>query len=73
MIRYAVRVKTAGNAYQASTIMYEAIGIGMSPDPQEAHLYTKLELAEKKAKQYRKDPQWYAEVDIIPVTVSWDA
>jgi hypothetical protein len=69
MLRYAVRVTLAEKYQQPNPVRYEAIGLGMTSDPQEAHLYTKLELAEKKAKSYRNRPTWCSEVDIIPVTV----
>ncbi len=36
-----------------------------------AHLYTTLELAEKKAAQYRKGKQWWKNVEVIPVEVVW--
>lgn len=68
MIRYVVRVKTRRDG----TVSYEAIGANRSTDPQDAHLYTKRELAEKKANYYLKNTKVFSEVDIIPVTVVWE-
>jgi hypothetical protein len=69
MIRYAVRITLAEKYNQDNPIRYEAIGLGMTSDPQEAHLYTKLELAEKKVKSYTNRSTWCSEIEIIPVTV----
>jgi hypothetical protein len=68
MLRYAVCYRTLDHKQRPSEVMYEAIGIGSSRDPQNAHLYTSLALAEKKATQHRKYP-WYVDVEVIPVTV----
>lgn len=59
------------------TFRWEAIGIGLSADPQLAYLYTKQSLAEKKAAMY----QWridvnpgvcYLAVDVIEVEVNFE-
>ncbi len=67
MIRYAVKFEDV----KTGEARYEAIGLGTSPDRQYAHLYTTLELAEKKAAQYRKGKQWWKNVEVIPVEVIW--
>jgi hypothetical protein len=64
MLRYAVKI-----IYQDDSIAYECIGKGQSKDAQEAHLYTREDLAEKKAKYYRSHPQWYADAEVITVMV----
>lgn len=66
MERYAVKITGVGG-----TVRYESIGTGQDADPQKAHLYTTLALAEAKAKHYRSRPQWYQTVEIITVKVVW--
>lgn len=64
--RYAVQI-----TLKDGEVRYESIGKGTSPDRQDAHLYTRLDLAETEAKQYKKQPQWYSDVVVIPVKVEW--
>lgn len=66
MMRYAVKVTDV-----KGEVCYESIGKGLSPDKQDAHLYTRIDLAEAKQKQYKKMKQWYKEATIIPVNVEW--
>ncbi len=66
MKRYAVKI-TDNNG----RVTYEAIGVGQSESRQEAHLYTREDLAEKKAQQYRKGKQWYRKAEVVPVEVLW--
>ena len=65
MKRYAVKV-----THNDGRVTYESIGKGQHADPQEAHLYTRLDLAEKKAAYYNTHMQWYRKADVITVTVS---
>lgn len=67
MDRYAIKYVNASNGI----VMYDAIGKGASADPQDAHLYTRYDLAEKKAQSYRKGPQWWKDVEIVTVRVVW--
>lgn len=68
MKRYAVRI-TDNNG----RVTYEAIGIGQTENPQDAHLYTREDLATKKADSYnvKKSKQWYRGAVVIPVEVIW--
>lgn len=68
MIRYAVKFE---HATADTGPHYEAIGTGSTNDKQFAHLYTTLELAQKKARQYRAHNQWYKNVEVIDVEVIW--
>lgn len=63
--RYAVSFCPKDNH---KTVLYTAIGIGSTPDPQFAHLYTTELLAQKEAKSRAK---WYVKVKIVPVEVKW--
>ena len=65
MERYAVRITTI-----YGDILYESIGKGQSAEAQEAHLYTKIELAKKKVEYYNSKPQWYEYAEIVTVNVT---
>lgn len=64
MKRYAVKIRRADGA-----ILYDSIGRGLDPDPQNAHLYTRYDLAETKAKLYCKQTRHYVDVSIVEVEV----
>lgn len=66
MERYAVKV-----TMNDGTVGYVSIGTGMSPDPQNAHLYHRQGLAEEKAAYYRKNKQWYQSTEVVTVKVEW--
>lgn len=68
--RYAVRFTTTG---PNNKVLYHSIGRGADEDPQHAHLFSTEKLAKKHYDQYKKYPQWYKDVDIIPVEVNWPA
>lgn len=67
MVRYAVRYQSITDG----SVWYVCVGKGATQEAQEAHLYTSLDLATKKAAHYIKHKQWYADVKIIPVQVLW--
>lgn len=64
MKRYAVKIRRADGA-----ILYDSIGRGLDPDPQNAHLHTRYDLAEIKVKSYRKQSRHYVDVNIVEVEV----
>lgn len=70
MERYAVKI-TDNNG----RVTYEAIGIGQTENPQDAHLYTREDLATKKAQSYneKRSKQWYRGAVVVPVMVTWPA
>ena len=65
MIRYAVAVEDIHGETR-----YEAIGTGLNQDPQYAHLYTRLDLAQRKVKQYLDQPAHYRAAYVKEVTVT---
>lgn len=67
MIRYAVEVINTASKKQS----WAAIGIGLTTDRQDAHLYTRRQLAEKKMKDFADYPVWCESVKIVEVDVSW--
>lgn len=68
MIRYAVEV--VGVGHSARNIYWVSIGTGMSTDPQNAHLYSYRDLAEKKLTHYVDHPEWYHSARIVEVEVT---
>lgn len=57
--------------YNNGKTSYVAIGSGSSTELNEAHIYTKLDLAEAKAKSLSEGlGMWYKDVEVIPVQVS---
>jgi len=65
MERYVVRIY---DVYGET--LYESLGRGQSPYKEDAHLYTRLELAQKKVAYYKKYPQWYRDAEIVTVNVT---
>lgn len=67
MIRYAVKVLTTDGV-----IKYESIGKGLVSDPQDAHLYTRIALAEKKSAYYNRPAAkpWYEWAQVVEVIVT---
>ena len=66
MKRYAVKITGS----HAGLVCYTCIGLGTTEDPQEAHLYTRRDLAEKKLEHYNTNPQWYRGAEIVEVEVT---
>lgn len=66
MERYAVKV-----TWNDGTVRYVSIGTGLSPDPQNAHLYHRRELADDKAAYYNSHKQWYQSAEVVTVEVTW--
>lgn len=67
MIRYAVKVLTTDGI-----IKYESIGKGLVDDPQDAHLYTRVDLAEKKSSYYNRPAAkpWYQSAQVVEAIVT---
>lgn len=81
MIRYGIRMKRVHSTYDTNTekfvkdsvedeYQWIASGIGRSYKIEEAYIYTKKELADKKTKEFIKYPQWYADVEVVEFEVS---
>ncbi len=67
MIRYAVEIVSASN----KKTLWVSIGTGVSPDRDDAHLYSRRQLAVKKLKEFTDYPQWYDSAKIVEVEVNW--
>ena len=63
--RYAISVVVEGR-YSG----WHSIGTGLAMHANEAHLFSRRDLAEKRLETYLKQPQWYTFAEIVELTVT---